>query len=162
MSEGLWGWVLLMVLVFGLIQVVVIYALQRLCHREQASHIEAMAALAVAVQPSDIAEHSRRVATISEMLAREMRLSADRMPIVRAAGLLCQIGEIDHIPGQMHIEAEIVAVADYFDETIHINGSTLDNTIDDIRREVGNRFHPDVVRALMRMACRGELGEAQE
>jgi HD-GYP domain-containing protein (c-di-GMP phosphodiesterase class II) len=151
-----------MFMAFGLVQVAVFHAMLRLCHREQASHIEAMAALAVAVQPSDIAEHSRRVATISEMLAREMRLPSDRMPIVRAAGLLHQIDGIEHIPGQVQIHSEIVAVADYFDESIHISGSTLDNTIDDIWMEVGNRFHPDVVRALMRLACRGGLGEARE
>lgn len=117
--------------------------------------------LIVAMQPPDIAEHSRRVAAVSEMLAQEMGLPARRISFIHTAALLHDVMEVDNIPGHLSREAEILIVADYLDELIHdcCKPTSLDNAIEEIRREVGTRFHPAVVRALMRVASRSEPGE---
>ncbi|MCL6628476.1 MAG: hypothetical protein K6U00_02615 [Armatimonadetes bacterium] len=160
-NSGLWGWAVLLFVVLGLVQVAIFSTMLKRYHNEQILHIEAVAMLIVTMQPTDIAEHSRRVATVSEILAREMGLPTKRMPLIRAAGLLHHVRGIDRIPGHPWVEAEILTVADHLDEVTHnCRGSmTLDSTIEDIRREVGSRFHPAVVKALMKLASRNETRE---
>jgi HD-GYP domain-containing protein (c-di-GMP phosphodiesterase class II) len=154
----IWVWAIVLVIVCGYVQAAVFRGMLKQQNREQARHIEAVAALIVAMQLPDIAEHSRRVAAISEKLARELRIPIRRLPLVRAMGLLHEVKEIDHVPDHLPVEAEVVAVADYLDEiTCACNEPmSLDEAIDNIRQQAGTRFQPEVIKALMRLALQTE------
>lgn len=158
MSLGVWVYAILLILICGYVQAAVFRAMLKRHNREYASHIEAVAALIVAIQPSDIAEHSRRVAAISERLARELRVPIRRVPLIRAMGLLHEIKEIVSFPGYLPVEAQILTIADYFDE---VTGAldepmSLEKAIEDIRQQAGTRFWPEVIKALMRLALQAE------
>jgi len=74
MSLGLWVFAVLLIMICGYVQTAVFRAMLKRHNGEYAFQIEAVAALIVAMQPSGIAEHSRRVAAISERLAVELRV----------------------------------------------------------------------------------------
>ena len=160
MSLGVWVFAVLLILICGYVQAAVFGAMLKRHNTEYASHIEAMAALIVAMQPSDIAGHSRRVAAISERLAVELRVPIRRVPLVRAVGLLHEVKEIGSFPDYLPIEAEILAIADYLDEVTCAQGEpmSLENAIEDIRQQAGTRFQPDVIKALMRLTLKAEVG----
>lgn len=157
MNFGIWIGAMLLVIACGYLQAAVFRGMLKRHNREQALHIEVVAGLIVAMQPPEVAGHSRRVAAISESLARELRVPIRRLPLVRAMGLLHEVKEVDHIPDYQPIEAEILAVADYLDEiTCACNEPmSLDEAIDDIRRQ-GTRFQPEVVKTLMRLSIQVE------
>ena len=158
MSFGIWIWAVLLIIVCGYVQAAVFRGMLKQHNRDQALHIEAVAALIVAMQPPEIAEHSRRVAAISESLARELRVPIRRLPLVRAMGLLHEVREIDRVPDHMPVEAEMLTIADYLDEVTCVQSEpmTLDEAIDDIRRQAGTHFQPEVIKALMRLALQAE------
>jgi len=128
---------------------------------EYASHIEVVAALLVAIQPPDIAEHSKRVSAISEKLAMELRVPMWRVPLVRTMGLLHEVKEIGGLPDYLPVEAEILTIADYFDEVTCAQGEpmSLEKTIEDIRQQARTRFRPEVIKALMRLTLQAEAGK---
>jgi response regulator RpfG family c-di-GMP phosphodiesterase len=161
MSFGVWVWAVLLIAACGYIQAAVFRTMLKRHNRDQALHIEAVAVLIVAIQPPKVAEHSRRVAAISESLARELRVPIRRLPLVRAMGLLHEVREIDRIPGHLPVEVDILAIADYFDEITCVRDEpmTLDEAIEDIRRQAGTHFQPEVIKALMRLALQAESGK---
>ena len=158
MTLSFWLWTLLILLFWGCFQIHIFKVMFRQYQKELASHIEAVAVLIAALQPTSIREHSRRVATISEKLAMEMKISSKRMPIIRAAGLLHEVSEIKSIPGQRQIEADILAVADYFDSAIFNldEPKSTDSVIEEMRREAGTKYEPAVVKALMKLVLQAE------
>lgn len=153
---------ILLIIICGYVQAAVFRGMLKQHNRKQASHIEALAALIVAMQPSDLAEHSRRVAAISERLARELRVPIRRLPLVRAMGLLHEVKEIDRVPDHLPVEEQILTIADYLDEVTYVQSEpmTLETAIDDIRRQAGTRFQPEVIKALMRLALQAEPEKA--
>lgn len=161
MSLGVWFFAVLLILICGYVQSAVFRTMLKRHNTEYASHIEAVAALIVAMQPSDIAEHSRRVAATSESLARELRVPIRRVPLVRAMGLLHEVKEIGSFPDYLPVEAEILAIADYLDEVTCAQGEpmSLEKAIEDIRQQAGTRFQPEVIKALMRLALQAEAGK---
>jgi len=150
--------IMLLFTIFGCVQTVFLRRMICRYRDEQVENIVFMAAILVAMQSPKIREHSRRVSAMSEKLAGEMRLPLERMPFVRAAGLLHEIKEIGAIPGHLPIEAEILTVADYFDSVIYNfnEPKTMDDAVEDIRREAGTRYNPTVVKALMKFVRRSE------
>ena len=157
-----WIWAILLIIVSGYVQVAVLQTVLRRHNKEQARHIEAVAALIVAMQPPEVAEHSRRVADISESLARELRVPIRRLPLVRAMGLLHEVKEIDRVPDHLPVEEQILTIADYLDEVTYVQSEpmTLETAIDDIRRQAGIHFQPEVIKALMRLALQAEPEKA--
>jgi response regulator RpfG family c-di-GMP phosphodiesterase len=160
MSLGVWVFAVLLILICGYVQAAVFRAMLKRHNTEYASHIEAVAALIVAMQPSDIAEHSKRVAAISERLAMELKVPIRRVPLVRAMGLLHEVKEIGSLPDQLPVDAEILTIADYFDEVTCTQDEpmNLEKAIENIRQQAGTRFQPEVIKALMRLALRAEVG----
>lgn len=158
MSLDVWVCAILLIMICGYVQAVVFRAMLKRHNREYASHIEAVAALIVAIQPPEIAEHSRRVADISDSLARELRVPIRRLPLIRAMALLHEVKEIDNVPGYQPVEVEILTIADYFDDITHAQDGpmSLENAIDNIRQQAGTRFQPEVIKALMRLALQAE------
>lgn len=160
MSLGVWVFAVLLILICGYVQAVVFRAMLKRHNREYASHVEVVACLIAAMQSAGIAEHSRRVAAISERLAMELRVPISRVPLVRAMGLLHEVKGIGSFPDQLPVEAEILAIADYFDEVACAQGEQvcLEKVIEDIRQQAGTRFQPEAIKALMRLVLRAEAG----
>jgi HD-GYP domain-containing protein (c-di-GMP phosphodiesterase class II) len=59
---------------------------------------------------------------------------------------------------ELPIEAAIIAVADAFDAMVNDSKMQLDKAIDNIRREAGTRFHPEVVKAFLRVLFNEQTG----
>ena len=125
--------------------------------------IGVMAMLTAAHQPPEIRAHCRRVADISEKLARQLRLPAKQLSLVHAIGILHEIDGIDAITSNMPLEFAILGVADSFDTLTNGGSETLelDEAIEDIRREAGTRYNPAVVKALMKLVL-GSEGDRHE
>ncbi len=144
------AWIVVIGLMQACLQALALWIILR-GHRQQwMMHIEAMAALVISMQPPNVREHCRRVASISETLAMEMGFSGKRIVHVRSAGLLHEVAEVADISSRRDMDSEIVAVADYFDNVTHNHTDlTQDEAIEQIRQRAGKPFHPAVVKALM-------------
>jgi len=75
-------------------------------------------------------------------------------------GLLHEVKEIGGLPDYLPVEAEILTIADYFDDVTCAldEPMSLEKAIEDIRQQAGTRFRPEVIKALMRLALRAEAG----
>lgn len=162
MNLSIWIWAILLIIVCGYVQAAVFRGMLKRHNREQASHMEAIASLIVATQPPEVAEHSRRVAAISDSLARELRVPIRRLPLVRAMGLLHECKEIDRVLDYLPVEEEILAIADYLDDVTCVQSEpmSLNEAVDNIRHQAGNQFQTKVINALMRLAAAGVTPEA--
>lgn len=147
------AWVVLICLILGCAQIAVLRSVCRR-HREMAGYLETVGALVAAMQPEDVRDHCRRVASISGGLARELRLPARSTALVRTAALFHEVGRSGCSSGCLPMESAILAVADSFDSIVCGQGDStaVDKAIEDIRREAGTRFHPAAVKAVMTLA----------
>lgn len=147
------GWVGLIGIVLLSIAMTSLLSMFHRSHREQVACIEVLAAIAATLQPPDIRDHCLRVVAISENLAQELKLPKGRIAHVRIAALLHEVGWTD---GHLPTESAIIKLADHFDAITHdcSRSITLDEAIEEIRREAGMRFPPAVVKALMTLALR--------
>lgn len=103
-------------------------------------------------QPREIREHCERVANLCADMAENMRLPASRLDRVQAAAFFHEaLGEC--ILKQKPLAWAIIDLADYFDETTNggIGSATLDDVMNDIRCQAGERFSPAAVKALMKV-----------
>ncbi len=146
-------WTVLVCLILGCIQVAVLRNVYRL-HREMAGYVETVVALVAAMQPEEIREHCRRVANISEGLAKELGLPMRSVTLVRTAALFHEVGKSSGSSGYLPMESAILAVADSFDNIVgsQADSTAVDKAIEEIRRGVGSRFHPAAVKAIMTLA----------
>jgi HD-GYP domain-containing protein (c-di-GMP phosphodiesterase class II) len=158
------GWSVLIGLTLICIQAVTLWIVCHKHNREMAAHVGAMAIITAAMQPREIRAHCRRVADMSEKIAQELILSAKRLALVRAAGILHEIDGIDGITTNVPLEFAILSVADYYDVLTHDGSQSMgmDEAMEEIRREVGTRYAPVVVRALMRVMMHSEAVAARE
>ncbi len=147
------AWIVLICLILGCVQIAVLRSVCRR-HREMAAYLETVAALVAAMQPEDIREHCRRVANIAERLAKELKLSARSVALVRTAALFHEAGKSGSCSGCLPMESAILAVADCFDTIVHGQGDStaVDKAIEEIRRGAGTRFHPAAAKAMMTLA----------
>ena len=153
-------WNLVTVSILIGIQLVAILLICRRHKREMDVQTGMMVILIATMQPREIRAHCRRVAEISEMMARAMKLPAKRLALVRAVGIIHEIDDIGSITTNMPLEFAILSVADHFDCVTHDGSESLskDDAIEEIRREAGSRFDPAVVKALMTVAaCLGDI-----
>ena len=144
-------WTMLVCLTLICFQVATLWSVCRRHRREMAAHVGAMAILTAAMQPRETRAHCIRVADISERIAQELRLSAKRLALVRAIGILHEIEGIDSITRNTPLEFAILGVADYYDRLTHDGSESLelDEAMEEIRRGAGTRFEPVVIKALM-------------
>ncbi|MHB9036357.1 MAG: HD-GYP domain-containing protein [Armatimonadota bacterium] len=147
------GWNVLIGLTLICILAGTLWIMCRRHNREMAAHVGAMAILTASMQPPEIRAHCRRVADISERIAREMRLPAKRLALVRAVGIIHEIDGIESITVNMPLEFAILDVADYYDVLTHDGSESMstDEAMEEIRRRAGTRYAPVVARALMRV-----------
>ena len=151
-------WAGLIFLTLICIQGVTLWSVCKRHRQKMNEQIGVMAMLTAAHQPPEIRAHCRRVADISEKLARQLRLPAKQLSLVHAIGILHEIDGIDASTSNMPLEFSILSVADSFDTLTQACSARLemDEAIEDIRRDAGTRYNPVVVKALMKLVLGSE------